>query len=174
MTKKLQTNILKIENLLNAINEANTQEREQLNSLGNNNIDGLYIISVAAKLLDVHPQTLRKYERIGLITPSRTLGMLRLYSQEDIERLKLIRYLEEQLGLNLAGVSIILKLLFSVLEIQNSLAKFENMEIKETINSEITTIINIFIKIRLRYKQKCGYKQKYVKMWSRALARSKS
>ena len=56
--------------------------------------------------------------------------MLRLYSQEDIEKLKLIRYLEEQLGLNLAGVSIILKLLCSVLEIQNSLAEFENIEIK--------------------------------------------
>ena len=143
MSKKIQTNILKIENLLNAINEAKRQEAVNLNSLGENNIDGLYIISVAAKLLDVHPQTLRKYERIGLITPSRTLGMLRLYSQKDIERLRLIRYLEEQLGLNLAGVSIILKLLFSVLEIQNSLAEFENIEIKETINSEITTIINI-------------------------------
>ena len=143
MSKKLQTNIFKIENLLNAINETKTQESVHLNSLENNNIDGLYIISVAAKLLHVHPQTLRKYERIGLITPSRTLGMLRLYSQEDIEKLRLIRYLEEQLGLNLAGVSIILKLLFSVLEIQNSLAEFENIKIKETINSEITTIINI-------------------------------
>ena len=143
MSKKLQTNIFKIENLLNAINEAKTRENIELNSLENNNIHGLYIISVAAKLLDVHPQTLRKYERIGLITPSRTLGMLRLYSQEDIEKLRLIRYLEEQLGLNLAGVSIILKLLFSVLEIQNSLAEFENIEIKKTINSEITTIINI-------------------------------
>ena len=60
MSKKLQTNIFKIENLLNAINEAKTRENIELNSLENNNIHGLYIISVAAKLLDVHPQTLRK------------------------------------------------------------------------------------------------------------------
>ena len=54
---------------------------------------GLYIISVAARLLEMHPQTLRKYERVGLVRPSRTLGMLRLYSQEDIARLRVIKHL---------------------------------------------------------------------------------
>ena len=57
---------------------------------------GVYIISVAARLLAMHPQTLRKYERLGLVRPSRTIGMLRLYSQEDIEKLRLIRHLEEE------------------------------------------------------------------------------
>lgn len=67
---------------------------------------GLYIISVAARLLDMHPQTLRKYERAGFLTPNRTGGMLRLYSTEDIERLQLIKHLVEDLGLNLAGVEL--------------------------------------------------------------------
>lgn len=71
---------------------------------------GVYIISVAARLLDMHPQTLRKYERAGFLTPSRTEGMLRLYSEEDIARLLLIKHLVEDLGLNLAGVELGLKL----------------------------------------------------------------
>ena len=67
-------------------------------------VEGVYIISVAARILDMHPQTLRKYERLGLINPGRTIGMLRLYSTEDIKKVRLIRYLSDELGLNLAGV----------------------------------------------------------------------
>jgi MerR family transcriptional regulator/heat shock protein HspR len=66
----------------------------------------------------MHPQTLRKYERLGLIRPSRTVGMLRLYSNEDLEKLRLIRYLQENLGMNLAGVEFILNLLDNLLEMQ--------------------------------------------------------
>ena len=69
---------------------------------------GLYIISVAAQILDMHPQTLRKYERAGFIEPPR-LGTLRLYSDEDIARLRLIKYLVDELGLNLAGVELALR-----------------------------------------------------------------
>ena len=69
---------------------------------------GLYIISVAAQILDMHPQTLRKYERAGLIEPPR-LGTLRLYSDEDIAQLRLIKYLVDRLGLNLAGVELALR-----------------------------------------------------------------
>ena len=71
---------------------------------------GLYIISVASRLLNMHPQTLRKYERAGFLTPNRTGGMLRLYSTEDITRLVLIKHLVDDLGLNLAGVELGLKL----------------------------------------------------------------
>ena len=71
---------------------------------------GVYIISVAARILDMHPQTLRKYERLGLINPGRTVGMLRLYSREDIRKVLLIRHLMENLGLNLAGVEFALNL----------------------------------------------------------------
>ena len=82
---------------------------------------GVYIISVAARLLEMHPQTLRKYERLGLVRPSRTIGMLRLYSEEDIEKLRLIKYLEENLGLNLAGVEFTLNLLSNLLEMHQRL-----------------------------------------------------
>jgi MerR family transcriptional regulator/heat shock protein HspR len=70
----------------------------------------VYLISVVATMLDIHPQTLRQYEREGLVEPSRTQGRMRLYSQRDIERMKLILRLTRQMGVNLAGVDIILQL----------------------------------------------------------------
>src|ERR671916_1437254 len=70
----------------------------------------LFVISVAARLVEMHPQTLRKYEREGLIAPSRTQGNLRLYSDRDIERLRQVKYLVEERGLNLAGVQLALEL----------------------------------------------------------------
>ena len=70
----------------------------------------LFVISVAARLVEMHPQTLRKYEREGLIAPSRTSGNLRLYSDRDIEQLRQVKYLVEERGLNLAGVQLALEL----------------------------------------------------------------
>ncbi len=70
----------------------------------------LYLISIVAKMLDIHPQTLRQYERENLVCPSRTNGRIRLYSQRDIEKIKLILRLTRDLGVNLAGVDIILRL----------------------------------------------------------------
>jgi MerR family transcriptional regulator/heat shock protein HspR len=70
----------------------------------------LYRISVVAEMLDLHPQTLRLYERKGLIRPSRTTGRTRLYSAEDVEEIRLILRLSRELGVNLAGVEIILKM----------------------------------------------------------------
>lgn len=69
---------------------------------------GLYIISVASRILQMHPQTLRKYERLGLVQPSRTVGMLRLYSEQDIAKLRMIKHLVEEVRLNLAGVEMAL------------------------------------------------------------------
>ena len=69
-----------------------------------------FVISVAARLLNVHPQTLRYYERAGLIQPSRSRGNIRLYSTRDIERAQQIKRLIEDLGVNLAGVEVIMKL----------------------------------------------------------------
>jgi MerR family transcriptional regulator, heat shock protein HspR len=69
-----------------------------------------FVISVAARLLNVHPQTLRYYERAGLIAPSRSSGNIRLYSTRDIERAQQIKRLIEDLGVNLAGVEVIMKL----------------------------------------------------------------
>ena len=69
-----------------------------------------YMISVAAELVGMHPQTLRIYEAKGLVRPRRTAGNTRLYSEVDLERLKLIQRLTTELGLNLAGVEIVLRL----------------------------------------------------------------
>ena len=70
----------------------------------------LYFISVAARMLGMHPQTLRKYERLGLVQPTRTIGSMRLYSREELERLKLIKRLVDDGGINLAGVQRLLSI----------------------------------------------------------------
>ena len=70
----------------------------------------VYLISIVASMLNIHPQTLRQYERDGLISPSRTSGRMRLYSQRDIDRMKMILRLTRDLGVNIAGIDIILRL----------------------------------------------------------------
>jgi MerR family transcriptional regulator/heat shock protein HspR len=71
---------------------------------------GMYMISVAADLVGMHPQTLRIYETKGLVRPKRTPGGTRLYSEADVERLRIIQRLTTELGLNLAGVELVLRL----------------------------------------------------------------
>jgi MerR family transcriptional regulator, heat shock protein HspR len=66
--------------------------------------DDLFFISMAAELLGMHPQTLRKYERLGLIQPTRTIGSMRVYSRDELERLRLIKHFVDEAGVNLAGV----------------------------------------------------------------------
>ena len=78
----------------------------------------VYLISVVANMLEIHPQTLRQYEREGLVEPSRTQGRMRLYSQRDIDRMKLILRLTRQMGVNLAGVDIVLQLKEQIDEMQ--------------------------------------------------------
>jgi MerR family transcriptional regulator/heat shock protein HspR len=70
----------------------------------------LYFISVAARMLGMHPQTLRKYERLGLVQPTRTIGSMRLYSREELERLRVIKRLVDDGGINLAGVQRLLSI----------------------------------------------------------------
>ncbi len=70
----------------------------------------LYFISMAARLLGMHPQTLRKYERLGLVQPTRRIGAMRLYSQDEIERLRQIKRLVDEVGVNLAGVQRLLSI----------------------------------------------------------------
>jgi len=66
--------------------------------------EDLYFISVAARMLGMHPQTLRKYERLGLVRPSRTIGSMRVYSRDELDRLKVIKRLVDDAGINLAGI----------------------------------------------------------------------
>lgn len=78
----------------------------------------LFFISVAAERLGMHPQTLRKYERLGLIQPSRTIGSIRLYSGQELDRVRLIKHLVDELGINLAGVQRLLSIAEVVRRIQ--------------------------------------------------------
>jgi MerR family transcriptional regulator/heat shock protein HspR len=70
----------------------------------------LYFISMAAQLLEMHPQTLRKYERLGLVRPTRTVGSMRVYTSDELDRLRLIKHLVEEAGVNLAGVQRLLEI----------------------------------------------------------------
>ena len=70
----------------------------------------LYFISVAARMLGMHPQTLRKYERLGLVQPTRTVGSMRMYSRQELGRLKLIKHLVDDARINLAGVQRLLSI----------------------------------------------------------------
>ena len=92
-----------------------------------------YMISVAADLVGMHPQTLRIYESKGLIRPKRTAGNTRLYSEADIERLRLIQQLTNDLGLNLAGVEQVMQLQDEVERMRRTLDRMER-EMREAIS----------------------------------------
>src|SRR5437763_13367905 len=93
----------------------------------------LYMISVAADLVGMHPQTLRIYESKGLIRPQRTSGNTRLYSEADLERLRLIQQLTTELGLNLAGVEHVLRLQDELVRMRRRLDWMER-QMSEAIN----------------------------------------
>jgi len=81
----------------------------------------LYMIGVVAEMLNVHPQTLRFYEKKGLVRPSRTVGRTRMYSPEDVEDLARLLHLTRDLGVNLAGIEIILKMRRRMLDMQKQI-----------------------------------------------------
>ncbi|MBA2258615.1 MAG: MerR family transcriptional regulator [Acidobacteria bacterium] len=99
----------------------------------------LYFISMAARLLDLHPQTLRKYERLGLVRPTRTIGSMRVYTEDELERLRLIKYLVDEAGVNLAGVQRLLEIAEAVQRIQ-PLIKEGRPESRRRIATEIQKI----------------------------------
>ena len=106
--------------------------------------EGLYIMSVAARMLGMHPQTLRKYERAGFIKPARTGGMMRLYSAEDIMQLRFIKHLVEDLGLNLAGVEVVLNIVWKLSALRNKVFALKDAsEGWEEILSGIEEILNM-------------------------------
>ncbi|GHV02422.1 hypothetical protein AGMMS49521_4180 [Campylobacterota bacterium] len=85
----------------------------------------VYMISIVSRVLEVHPQTLRQYEREGLIAPGRSSGKVRLYSQRNIDEIKLVLRLTRDLGVNLAGVDAVLKLKRQIAQLEA-----ENEELK--------------------------------------------
>ena len=92
----------------------------------------VFIISVAARMLGVRTQTLRYYERLGLVEPARTRGNQRVFSRRDIERIQRIRSLMDDLGVNLAGVEVVMKLLerLSTTELEIEQLKSENQRLQ--------------------------------------------
>lgn len=83
-----------------------------------------YMISAVAELYKIHPQTLRLYERVGLLTPSRSEGNTRLYTDSDLERLEVILNLTRELGVNLAGIEIILNMRDKMADMQEQMEEF--------------------------------------------------
>jgi MerR family transcriptional regulator, heat shock protein HspR len=84
-----------------------------------------FVISVAARLVGVHEQTLRYYERAGLVEPARSKGRIRLYSLHDLERVRQIRRLTDEMGVNLAGVEVIMRLTDRIRELEQSIDGLE-------------------------------------------------
>jgi len=97
----------------------------------------VYLISVVATMLDIHPQTLRQYEREGLVEPSRTQGRMRLYSQRDIDRMKLILRLTRQMGVNLAGVDVALQLKEQIDQMQEEITQLREELAKVNRNGSV-------------------------------------
>ena len=88
--------------------------------------DAAFVISVAARLVGVHEQTLRYYERAGLVQPARSKGRIRLYSVRDLERVRQIRRLTDDMGVNLAGVEVIMRLTDRIRELEQRIADLES------------------------------------------------
>ena len=95
--------------------------------LGGENLENepVYFISVVSRMVGVHAQTLRYYERVGLISPSRSGGRQRLYSLREVQKLQRIKTLTEDMGVNLAGVEVILKLLDQVAKLEGDVVQLQ-------------------------------------------------
>jgi len=109
-------------------------------SLDKSYCEPVYLISEVAIILDIHPQTLRQYEREGLVLPSRTSGKIRLYSQENIDTIKSILVLTRIDGVNLAGVSMILELQKKISNLELTINEYEEKLDNQPSNSKALVI----------------------------------
>lgn len=110
----------------------------------------VYMIGAVSRMYSIHPQTLRLYEKEGLLVPSRTEGRTRLYSQEDLEKLEFILFLTRELGINLAGVDAILRMRAQMIELQNQIEQLLNYiqeEIKKRFATDLEAEKNALVKI---------------------------
>jgi len=103
-----------------------------------------YVISVAASMVGIEAHTLRYYERLGLIQPERSSGNIRLYSEEDVNRLRYIKTLMSDCGVNLAGVEVALRLMQQMREMQQQLEEMER-RISKVAEAEIEDVIEDII-----------------------------
>ena len=98
-------------------------------SFGKSHYEPVYLISEVATILKIHPQTLRQYEREGLVLPSRTTGKIRLYSQENIDSIKRILVYTRENGINIAGVCKILKLEEKIINLEEKIKEFQSKKL---------------------------------------------
>jgi MerR family transcriptional regulator/heat shock protein HspR len=113
----------------------------------NNNDLGVYVMQVAATLTGMHPQTLRKYERAGFLMPSRRY-MVRMYSDEDIARLRMIKHLVDDVGLNLAGVELALKLRDKLLDMKEEIT---SAGISRRLGERLTSLLDDMLEMLGNY-----------------------
>lgn len=111
----------------------------------------LFMISVVAEMLDIHPQTLRLYEREGLVVPKRTDGNTRLYSQDDIDKLRRVLSLTRELGVNLAGVEVILSMRQKMEQLQEAMEQLvqyvQQLEVQVKVTERNPQILNALVKV---------------------------
>ena len=119
---------------------------------------GVFMISVAAQLADMHPQTLRMYEERGLIKPKRSPKGTRLYSQQDVERLRRIQEMTAELGMNLAGVEKVFQLEAQLERMSRRLEALELLseELRASMNAEIDAVRRSFRAELVRYEEAPG------------------
>jgi len=103
-----------------------------------------YVISIAARMIGIEAHTLRYYERLGLVQPERSSGNIRLYSEEDVDRLRYIKALMSDCGVNLAGVEVALRLMQQMKEMQQQLEEMER-KMRKVAEAEIEDIIEDII-----------------------------
>ena len=103
-----------------------------------------YVISIAARMIGIEAHTLRYYERLGLVQPERSSGNIRLYSEEDIDRLRYIKALMSDCGVNLAGVEVVLKLMQRMKDMQQQLEAMER-KVEKIAEAEMADIIEDII-----------------------------
>lgn len=115
----------------------------------------IYMIGVAARILKIHPQTLRLYEREELVIPQRTSGDTRLYSDLDLEKIREIQHLTQDMGLNLAGVKLIFEMREKAFDMQNKLEQFkkEMFELEQKMQEEISKVHKSYKHEVVLYKQ---------------------
>ncbi|MEJ5172291.1 MAG: helix-turn-helix transcriptional regulator [Hydrogenothermaceae bacterium] len=110
----------------------------------------VYMIGAVSRMYKIHPQTLRLYEKEGLLVPSRTEGRTRLYSEEDLEKLEFILFLTRELGVNLAGVDAILRMRSQMMELQNQIEQlldYIQEEIRRRFSEDTEAQKNALVKI---------------------------
>jgi len=115
----------------------------------------VYMIGIAAELVGIHPQTLRLYEREELVVPQRTAKETRLYSENDIELLKEIQVMTGQMGLNLAGVKLILEMKKKALDMQKQIEKYQDEmnELQDKMEDEIRKVHKSYKHEMIPYRQ---------------------